>query len=614
MALIDPVSSSDLAQLPDRSRGAAGTLTDRARAWVLAAATFASSPTFSVLLIYAAVAVFLTSDVWRAPTTRWIGSCCDQEQAMWFLSWIPYVFRHGVDPFVTYQLNAPSGANLLWNASVPLIGVLVAPITVLGGPILAFNVALVGGLILNAWVAFMVLRRYARGTLGPFVGGAVYGFSPYVMARATMHLNLVEAWMLPLFLLLLDEIVVRRRHAAWRLGVGLGVLATCQLLTSEELLAMSVFAAGVLVALLAASRPHDLLSGGRRLAEALFVATLVFLVLAGWPLAVQFLGPLRITGRVQDASSFSTDLLNLIVPTRSQWFAPAAATQLSDHFSGLTHEANAYVGLPLTMVLAAIVARGWNDIRVRTAGLAAAVYFVVSLGPYLHIGGVSTGWPLPWLPLTSVPIVENILPARFAVFMWLAIAVVVTVAVDNGAQRRLRSALPRLATLIVALAVIFPAQVMSSTADVPQFFHHWQQEGLRQDATELVAPFFYDGAGADPMLWAAVAGDEVRMPEAYAYVPLPDGRPNFGPAATQLSTIMEAIQDRGVTIVARGQVRAQVGRDLVAARVTDVIVGPMNARAQMVGFFTDLFGRPPAQTDGVQIWRNVDVHGVAPAT
>jgi hypothetical protein len=43
-----------------------------------------------------------------------------------------------------------------------------------------------------------------------------------------------------------------------------------------------------------------------------------------------------------------------------------------------------------------------------------------------------------------------------------------------------------------------------------------------------------------------------------------------------------------------------------------VIVGPMQNRKQMVVFFTDLFGRPPLEVDGVQIWRDVDRFGVVP--
>jgi hypothetical protein len=115
------------------------------------------------------------------------------------------------------------------------------------------------------------------------------------------------------------------------------------------------------------------------------------------------------------------------------------------------------------------------------------------------------------------------------------------------------------------------------------------------------------------MIWAAIAGDAVRMPEAYAYVPAADGTASYGPPATQLSAIMEAIQDQGIALVARGDVRAQVARDLVAKGITDVIVGPMNQRAQMVAFFSDLFGQPPQEVDGVEIWRDVDRTGVAPS-
>ena len=33
----------------------------------------------------------------------------------------------------------------------------------------------------------------------------------------------------------------------------------------------------------------------------------------------------------------------------------------------------------------------------------------------------------------------------------------------------------------------------------------------------------------------------------------------------------------------------------------------------MIAFFSDLFGRPPEEVDGVWIWRDVDSHGVTPA-
>jgi hypothetical protein len=135
---------------------------------------------------------------------------------------------------------------------------------------------------------------------------------------------------------------------------------------------------------------------------------------------------------------------------------------------------------------------------------------------------------------------------------------------------------------------------------------------MRPDATILFAPFFRNGAGADPMLWAAIAGDEPRMVEAYAYVPRPDGRAGYGPNPTQLFSIMQSIQDapEDIAIVARGAVRGQVDADIRAKGITDVIVGPMVRTRAMIAFFSDLFGRPPEVVDGVWIWRAVDTRGV----
>ena len=580
---------------------------------VFARARHEARPAVGALLLYLAGALALTASAWAAPTTRWIGSCCDPEQTIWFLRWMPYAVAHGTDPFFTGLLNAPAGVNLMWNSSIPLLGLVASPVTLLGGPILAYNVLMTVALVLDAWCARFALQRYANGIVGPIVGGAVYGFSPFVVPHAALHLNLATAWAPPLFLILLDEILVRRRRPAWLLGIAVGFVAAFQLLTAEELLATSAIAAVVFVGVLAACRPAQIRASLRRLLPASGTAGTTFTLLAAWPLAEQFLGRQRIGGRVQDADSFATDLLNLVLPTRYQLIAPAAAPQLSDHFSGLFHEAGAYVGLPLLLLLAAVVARHWDDVRARIAALTGGILFVLSLGPHLHVGGESTGWPLPWLPFAGAPLLENVLPGRFTVFVWLAVGAIVAFTIDQAFSYRWRRAVPRLAAIIVALALVIPAPLASSTTAIPAFFANWGREGMRPDAMVLIAPFFRDGAGADPMVWAAVAGDEVRMPEAYAYVPDANGLASYGPPGTQLSNIMEAIQDGGNTILARGDVRAQVAADLRTKGITDVIVGPMGQQAQMVAFFTDLFGRSPEEVDGVEIWRNVDQTGVVPS-
>ncbi len=526
---------------------------------------------------------------------------------MWFLRWVPAAIERGADPFVTSQLNAPTGVNLMWNAWLPAVGLALAPLTVALGPVVAYNVAVVGAIALSAFAGFVALRRYATGSAGPLVGGAVYGFSPYVVSHAALHLNLIAVWMPPLLLIVLDELLIRRRYSPVALGALLGVLAGLQLLIVEEILATGAVAAAVFAGVLAIAAPdrQRITEGAGRVARAFLPALVGLLVVGGLPLAVQFLGPLRLEGRVQDTATFSTDLLNLVLPTRYQLFAPDAATQVSHQFSGLFHEATAYVGLPLLVILVVAVARRWGDLRIRVAGLMAAAMFVLSLGQTLRVGGVATDVPLPWLPFSLLPLLEHALPGRLTLYMWLAVAAIVAILVSEIAVRRLTQAVPRLAVLGLALVVALPAPLGSSTVEVPEFFRSFDRQGIDDEAIVLVAPHFTNGAGAAPMLWAAVAGDRPRLYEAYAYVPDADGNPRYGPPPTQLSAIMERIQDDGMTLVARGAVRDQVLRDIAMAGITDVIVGPMDHREQMVVFFTDLFGRPPIEVDGVQLWRDV---------
>jgi hypothetical protein len=66
----------------------------------------------AVLALYGVGAVLLTLHTWTSPTTHWIGSCCDPEQTIWFLSWVPYAVGHGINPFISHQINYPSGVNL----------------------------------------------------------------------------------------------------------------------------------------------------------------------------------------------------------------------------------------------------------------------------------------------------------------------------------------------------------------------------------------------------------------------------------------------------------------------------------------------------------------------
>ncbi|HEY1842393.1 MAG TPA: hypothetical protein VGG53_19685 [Mycobacterium sp.] len=571
----------------------------------------------AVFLGYLVGAMVLTVGAWSDPTSGWAGSCCDQEQAIWYLGWTPHALANDLDPFFTTQIGSPAGVNLMWGTPMPLLGILGWLPAKIGGPIFGFNVLLVVGIALSGFTAWLTIRRWTGDGLGPIVGGAVYAFSPYVVSHAALHLNLATAWVPPLFLLAINELLVIRRRPPWQVGVVLGVLGSAQLMITEEILATSVVAAAVLICVMAVARRDGRVrarwrQGVVRLAPAVAVATMTFLLLTAWPLTAQFFGPQRLSQQVQNPKTFSTDLLNLILPTPYQLIAPQAATRVSHEFSGFYHEATGYLGLPLLGLLVVVTIRHWDDLRIRVAGVAGALLLVLSLGPWLHIGREALHVPLPWWALGKLPLLKHVLPARFTLFVWLAVAVVIAIVIARATRLAPRPAAQRLLAVAASLVLLLPAPLARQPFTTPAFFRNWASYHIAPDETVLVAPYFTNGGEAAPMVWAAEADYGLRMPEAYAYMPQPNGATYSGPAQTQLTFTMYLIQERNAWLVARGEIRAQIAADLRNADVRHVIVGPMQQWKPMLAFFTDLFGRSPEKVGGIAIWRDINVRDISP--
>jgi len=179
---------------------------------------------------------------------------------LWVLRWTPYAVEHGLNPFVTGYLNAPRGVNLMWNTSLPLPGLLLAPVTLLFGPVVTYDILLVLAVGLSAWTAYLAIRRYVPSRVAAALGGLVYGFSPYMRAHSAGHVNLMLVFLPPVLLLLLDNIVVRQRRTPLRDGALLGLVAACQLLINEEVLGTTALAGALLVVVLAAGHRHQVRS------------------------------------------------------------------------------------------------------------------------------------------------------------------------------------------------------------------------------------------------------------------------------------------------------------------------------------------------------------------
>ena len=559
-----------------------------------------------MLLAFLGLAVLLLGPIWLSPTTRTLGGGVgDPGIFIWSLRWTPFAIGRHISPLFSDYLNYPDGINLMWNTWVPLPGLLLSPVTLAFGPVLSFNLLVTLGYGLSAWSAYLAIRRSVPNHAAAAVGGLVYGFSP-AMVGHSHHLNLLLIFLLPWLLILVDEIVVRQDRSPVWLGVALGLAGAAQVLISIELFAGALLVGGLLLVALVAMQAPLPLRRVRYAGVAFAVGLVTFGALVAVPLKEQVAGQGRVHGDITEEVRGSSDLLAVVTPSRLSAIAPDAAIRRGDRFAG---SKEAYLGIPLMLVVVVllVVHRG------PVVGIGAVMLLVcmaLSLGERLRVGGHSTPLRLLWSAFESLPLLRNIVPARFALFTALFAGLLVAVALDalwwgGGWGRRARAG----ATTLVVLASLAPAAPLQSVPVVatPRFFTTSAETALPRDEVALVLPFPQKGRANRAMLWQTEAGMRLEMPGGYFVAQGPDGAAvrEAPPSSTSLTLL--GIQRGGRPPQLTAALRRAIAQDFARWRVRSVVLGPMPNRRTMAGFLSDLLGRAPERVAGVELWANARV-------
>jgi len=355
----------------------------------------------------------------------------DQVQQIWFLKWAQYALWHGHNPFYSPFLNHPVGINLLANTSMLALGSVFSPLTAWFGPVVTWNILIRLAVVLSAFSMCLVLRRWTTWWPAAFVGGMLYGFSAYFTVYGGGYVFLVFVPIPPLILLLLHEIVVRQRWRSRRVGVLLGAAVAVQYFVSAEILAATALMAGLGCVIYIVAKRRSLGSGYAYIRTAITYAFTVGAVLLVGPVLFMLFGTGHISGFPQLAGG-PGDLLGSIVPGTYQALNPSSTSSVWTQFNSYFYSATLYLGIPLVIVLTAIVVWQRKCGLILFAALMALISFVLSLGSKLYVDQHDTGIPLPFLGLAHLPIFDGIVATRFSLFTNLFVAIIFAVGLDRS--------------------------------------------------------------------------------------------------------------------------------------------------------------------------------------
>jgi hypothetical protein len=434
-----------------------------------------------------------------------IGMGSDPGLFAWFLQWWPHALTHRLNPFVTDLLWSPHGFNVTWTTCVPLLAVAVWPITAIAGPAAAFNLICLIALPLSGWAAFLLCRRLGGQWWPSLLGGYIFGFSAYTLGQQTCgHIHLTVALFVPLTVLVAIE-GITGEFSPPRFLLILTALIVAQFLVCIEVFAtMTMFAAMALL-LGHSFAPPDV---RRRILRALpYLAGAYLLALIVVSPYLYYM--LAYHAPQESRLSYSTDLLNLIVPAPTQALGaiPAIARLSATFRLSAIAEVDAYVGPPLLILFAIYVWGHWREPLCRLLAEMFLVVCVLSFGARLHAGGHEL-FRLPGIIFGVLPILDKLVPSRFMAFGFLILAI---------ATARWFSASPigiapkiGFAILIVLFTLPnFSSQFWLRPLDTPAFFATpAYRQYLRRDENVLIVPF---GMRGDSMRWQGETGYYFRL-------------------------------------------------------------------------------------------------------
>jgi hypothetical protein len=386
---------------------------------------------------------------------------------------------------------------------------------------------------------FFVLRRWVRWDLAAFVGGALYGFGPYVVAQGQYHLDLAFVPIPPLIFLATYETLRADGERPVRWGLVLGLLVTAQFFISQEIAATTLLIIGVSLVVLAAAHPARVVPSLARGVKGLLCGGLVVFGCIAYPVWAMSAGPYRYQGPAYPGG-VNGDLLGTVAPTTLQHFAPGPlAVEGSKLLHGNISENGSYLGLALIalVVLLFILCRTRPWIRFAAAMI--VITTVLSLGAHLTVANHRTAIPLPWDLVQHLPFADDIIAVRLSLFTAFFVALLVALSLDDLRRRRaprgtsrwswVRGGLVGIATLVSLLLLVPSWPLPTTPAAVPSFFSSSALDRVPVGSVALISPY-PSVAAVQPQMWQAVAGMKFRIIGGYGLVPGPAGTSTNFPA------------------------------------------------------------------------------------
>lgn len=490
-----------------------------------------------ILAAYLAVTLAMTYPLALHLSGAIPGDGFDGWQNYWNLWWMKRALIDlGQNPYFTAYLDYPSGVSLYFHTLNPFNGLWTLPVQLVGGLVLAYNAVVLFSFVIGGLGAYLlaryVLRDMTHSTWPAWAAGLVYAFSPFHFAHLLGHMQVFSLEWLPFYALFLLKTIEGARNRRLRtimpvlMGLFLTLVGLCDWYYVMYLLLFTA------LYLLYTLFSRQLTWTGLLAVGVAGIVSMLALAPLWLPMALEVKRASYMRPDPGHTLRLSADLLAFVTPNEMHPLWGETFKAWSERFTTTTSERMVFAGFaPLGLALYALCRA-----RARTLlfwAISVLFFFVLSLGPALHVAGQSD---LPLVGALTLPYgwLNRLVPfmdisrsvSRFDVMVMLSLSVLAGMgmaAVFRHAGRvatldrspavhfvsRRRAAL---FGLLVTAAICFeflPTPYPLSPPDTPAFYYALAQDG--GDYAVLNLPMDWDRPNY--LLYQTVHGK--RLTSAY---------------------------------------------------------------------------------------------------
>jgi len=423
-----------------------------------------------IIAIYAIIALLTTLPVILSFTSAIAGSGGDPWQTIWR-------FEHKVSEIsaaLTTQELVPYLQNEFGGGGEPrLVNLSVwpwLPIHLIFGQPLTYNIVWLLSFILSGYFMFLLVSYLTKQSttrpaitqqqilIGSFIAGLLYMLIPFRVAHSLGHFGAMQTQWLPL-LVLLSFILIRR--PSYLTATGLALLLTVQAWTEHHyLLWFAVFLIILAIAHRTDLKKKFITSSGLKPLFLVIAVSAVLIIPSYLPtFKLAFSEQNTLDLGYEQTIRFSADLFSFITPAINHpLWGNLTNTLFTNNYTGNPIEAAHFLGLiPVLLVL--FFHQHIPKAQKKFWAWVAIIFFIISLGPRLHIFGRVTPIPLPYALFDNLPVFSSVRAvARASIFVSLSTSILVGWIATTQIKRPKIAALLALIIILEFLPLPFPVQ------------------------------------------------------------------------------------------------------------------------------------------------------------